>query len=129
MVALECGLDTVLAADPAALRAKAMRMGDLFVALVEERCAGHGLTLACPRDAAARGSQVRFRHPQGYAIVQALVARGVIGDFRTPDILRFGLAPLYLRYDDIWRAADELAGILATRAWDQDRFHRRATVT
>jgi kynureninase len=129
MVALECGLDTVLAADPAALRAKAMRMGDLFITLVEERCAGHGLTLACPRDATTRGSQVSFRHPQGYAIVQALVARGVIGDFRAPDILRFGLAPLYLRYDDIWRATDELAGILATRAWDQERFHRRAAVT
>ena len=129
MVALECGVDTVLAADPAALRAKAMRMGDLFIDLVEARCAGHGLTLACPRDAAARGSQVSFRHPQGYAIVQALVARGVIGDFRAPDIMRFGLAPLYLRYDDIWRAADELAGILATRAWDQERFHRRAAVT
>lgn len=129
MVALECGVDTVLAADMAALRAKSMRLGDLFVELVEARCAGHGVALACPRDAAERGSQVSFSHPDGYAIVQALVARGVVGDFRAPDVMRFGLAPLYLRYADIWRAVDELAGILSTRAHDDPRFRRRAAVT
>ena len=129
MVALECGVDTVLAADMAALRAKSMRLGDLFVELVEARCAGHGIALACPRDAGARGSQVSFSHPDGYAIVQALIARGVVGDFRAPDVMRFGLAPLYLRYADIWRAVDELAGILSTRAHDDPRFRRRAAVT
>jgi kynureninase len=129
MVALECGVDTVLAADMAALRAKSMRLGDLFVELVEARCAGHGVALACPRDAAARGSQVSFSHPDGYAIVQALVARGVVGDFRAPDVMRFGLAPLYLRYADIWRAVDELARVLSTRAHDDPRFRRRAAVT
>ena len=129
MVALECGVDTVLAADMVALRAKSMRLGDLFVGLVEARCAGHGVALACPRDAAERGSQVSFSHPDGYAIVQALVARGVVGDFRAPDVMRFGLAPLYLRYADIWRAVDELARVLSTRAHDDPRFRRRAAVT
>jgi len=119
----------VLAADMAALRAKSMRLGDLFIELVEERCAGHGVALACPRDAAARGSQVSFSHPDGYAIVQALVARGVVGDFRAPDVMRFGLAPLYLRHADIWRAVDELARVLSTRAHDDPRFRRRAAVT
>jgi kynureninase len=76
-----------------------------------------------------RGSQVSFRHPQGYAIVQALIARGVIGDFRAPDILRFGLAPLYLSHADIWRAVATLRDIMDGRDWDQPRYHRRAAVT
>ena len=129
MVALECGLDTILAADLGAIRAKAMALGDLFIALVEQLCAGQGLEIACPRDAAARGSQVSFRHPEGYAIVQALIARGVIGDFRAPDILRFGLAPLYLRHADIWHAVTALRDIMASRAWDDPRHRRRAAVT
>jgi kynureninase len=129
MVALECGLDTILAADLGAIRAKAMALGDLFIALVEQLCAGHGLETACPRDATRRGSQVSFRHPQGYAIVQALIARGVIGDFRAPDILRFGLAPLYLSHADIWRAVATLRDIMDGRDWDQPRYHRRAAVT
>lgn len=129
MVALECGLDTILAADLGAIRAKAMALGDLFIALVEQFCAGHGLETACPRDADRRGSQVSFRHPQGYAIVQALIARGVIGDFRAPDILRFGLAPLYLSHRDIWQAVATLRDIMDGRDWDQPRYHRRAAVT
>ncbi len=129
MVALECGLDTIPADALPAIRAKAMALGDLFIALVERRCAGHGIEIACPRDAARRGSQVSFRHDQGYAIVQALIARGVIGDFRAPDIMRFGLAPLYLRHADIWRAVDALRDVMETRAWDDPRFKRRAAVT
>ena len=77
---------------------------DHFIALVEQECAGHGLRLLTPRDAARRGSQVAFAHPDGYAIMQALIARGVIGDFRAPDVMRFGLAPLYVRHVDVWDA-------------------------
>jgi kynureninase len=113
----------------AAIRAKSLALGDLFIRLVEERCAGLGLTLISPRDGAVRGSQVGFAHPQGWPIMQALIARGVIGDFRAPDILRFGLTPLYLRYVDIWDAAEILADILRTRAWDAAHFHARAAVT
>jgi kynureninase len=129
LVALDCGVDTVLAADPAALRAKAMRLGDLFVDLVETRCAGLGLTLAGPRDAAQRGSQVSFRHAEAYPVMQALIARGVIGDFRAPDLLRFGLAPLYLRHVDVWTAVAALRDVLATASWDTPRFRARAAVT
>jgi len=129
MAALDCGVDTLLAADMPALRAKSMRLGDLFIDLVESRCAGHGVTLACPRDSAWRGSQVSFRHPEGYAIVQALIARGVIGDFRAPDVMRFGIAPLYLRHVDIWHAVEALREVLATRGWDAARFRTRAAVT
>jgi kynureninase len=129
MAALDCGVDTLLAADMHALREKSMRLGDLFIDLVERRCGGHGVELACPRDPSWRGSQVSFRHPEGYAIVQALVARGVIGDFRAPDVMRFGLAPLYLRHLDVWNAVEALRDVLATRAWDDPRLRTRAAVT
>ncbi len=129
LVALESGVDTLLAADMSALHAKSMRMSDLFIALVEARCAGLGLTLATPRAARIRGSQVSFRHAHGYPIMQALIARGVIGDFRAPDILRFGITPLYLRFVDIWHAVETLRDVLAMRSWDEQRFKTRAAVT
>ena len=134
MAVLECGLDTVLAAEPMggmqALRAKSVALTELFTALVESRCAGHGLTLASPRDAALRGSQVSFAHAtDGYAIMQALIARGVIGDFRAPDILRFGFTPLYVRFVDVWDAVEHLVQVLETGEWRQARFQVRSAVT
>jgi len=129
MTALECGLNTVLDADIHQIRKKSLALADLFITLVEQRCAGHSLELATPRDHDKRGSQVSFRHPDGYPIMQALIAQGVIGDFRAPDILRFGLTPLYLRYVDVWDAVDILANILNTRAWDKPEYKQRAKVT
>ncbi len=113
LAALECGVDLALEADPAELARKSARLCDLFIACAEAACAGAGLTLLTPRDAAARGSHVSFAHPDGYAIMQALVARGVIGDFREPDVMRFGFAPLYVGYEDAWRAAQALGEVLA----------------
>jgi kynureninase len=136
MVALEAGVDALLASGPLgglpALRAKSLALTDLFVALVEARCAGHGLALVTPRPHPQRGSQVSFTLPdgdQGYAVVQALIERGVIGDFRSPDVLRFGFAPSYLRFADVWDAVEHLRDVLATRAWNQPRFLRRQAVT
>jgi kynureninase len=136
LIALECGLATVLAAAPfggmAALRRKSLALTDLFIALVEERCGGHGLGLATPRDHALRGSQVCLTRASGaYAIVQALIARGVIGDFRagTPDILRFGFTPLYLRFEDAWHAVEHLRQVLADNEWQRPEFHRAQPVT
>jgi kynureninase len=136
MIALDCGLDTLLAAAPlggmAALRRKSLALADLFIALVEERCAGHGLGLATPREPARRGSQVCLTRNEGaYAIVQALVARGVIGDFRAgpPDILRFGFTPLYLRFEDVWQAVEHLREVLETAQWRRPEFHRAQAVT
>jgi kynureninase len=102
---------------------------ETFIALVERWCGGHGLVLASPRDPARRGSQVSFRHPQGYRVMQALIARGVIGDFRAPDLLRFGFAPLYLRHVEVWDAARALAEVLASGEWREARFARVARVT
>ena len=139
MAALECGVDTVLAADPlggvAALRAKSVALTDLFARLVEEQCTGTGLEVVSPRDAARRGSQVCLTRPEGaYAIMQALISRGVIGDFRAgdalmPDILRFGVTPLYTRFVDVWDAAGHLASVMATGQWREPRFNQKSTVT
>jgi kynureninase len=125
LAALEAGIDLMLDADIGLLRDKSQKLIDLFIQLVADT----GVDLVTSRDAAARGSQVSFRHEHGYAIVQALIARGVIGDFRMPDILRFGMAPLYLRYVDIWEAAAALRDILATRSWDRPEYHKRVHVT
>jgi kynureninase len=127
MTALEVGVDLLLEADGVALRAKSVALGELFRERVERSCAE--LALVSPRDPARRGSQISFAHPEGYAVMQALIARGVIGDFRAPDVMRFGFAPFYLRYADVARAADVLAEVLATRAWDRVEFRTRAAVT
>ena len=127
--ALDAALDLFDDVNMAALRAKSRQLGDLFIDLVERRCAGHGLSLACPRESDRRGSQVSFRHGEGYALVQALIRRGVIGDFRMPDVARFGLAPLYLRFVDIWDAVDHLAQILSSGEWDDAALKTKATVT
>jgi len=129
MAALDAALDAWDGIDMAAVRAKSVALCDLFIELVEERCAGAGLRLASPRDADRRGSQVSFRHAEGYAVMQALIDRGVIGDFRSPDLLRFGFTPLYLRYIDVWDAVDALADILASGSWNRDSYKRRAAVT
>jgi kynureninase len=134
MAALECGVDTVLAAEPfggmSALRAKSLALTDLFIALVEQRCVGHGLVVITPREHALRGSQVAMsRHEGAYAIVQALIGRGVVGDFRAPDVLRFGFTPLYLRFVDVWDALEHLRQVLESGGWRDARFNRKAAVT
>ena len=142
MVALECGLDSVLAAQPlggmAALRQKSLALTDLFIELVETRCIGYGLGLATPREHAQRGSQVCLTRQTGaYAIVQALIARSVIGDFRAgdgevsqhPDILRFGFTPLYTGFEDVWSAVEHLRRVLETGEWQKPEFNQKNAVT
>lgn len=125
----ECGLDLALAADIRQVRTKSLALTDLFIELVERRCASHPLTLMTPREHARRGSHVSFRHPQGYAVMQALIARGVIGDYREPEVLRFGITPLYVGYADVWDAVETLRDILDTRAWDRPEYFERGKVT
>ncbi|NBB97486.1 MAG: aminotransferase class V-fold PLP-dependent enzyme, partial [Alphaproteobacteria bacterium] len=127
LAALDAALDVWDHVDMADLRARSLDLQDMFIARVEAACPA--LTLATPRDHQSRGSQVSFRHPQGYAIMQALISAGVIGDFRAPDILRFGFTPLYLSPDDVNNAADTLCDIMATGRWDRPEFHARAKVT
>ncbi len=129
LAALEIGVETVLAAGVEALRAKSVALTELFVHLVEQRCAGLGLALASPRAAVQRGSQVCFAHTQAWPVMQALIFRDVIGDFRAPDILRFGFAPLYVRYVDLWDASEALRDVLATGVWDREEFRSLKAVT
>jgi kynureninase len=127
--ALEVGVDTVLAAGIDALRAKSIALTRLFIELIEQRCSEFGLTLASPRAASHRGSQVCWSHPHAYAVMRALIKRGVIGDFRSPDIVRFGFAPLYVSYADVWDAVQALHQVLAEREWQRSEFQTREAVT
>ena len=129
LAALECGVGGISEIGVDALRSKSVALTDLFVGLVERDCGGHGLELASPRERDRRGSQVSFRHPEGYAIMQALIADGVIGDFRAPDLLRFGFAPAYVRYVDVWNAVASLRHIMENETWDRAEYKDRAKVT
>jgi kynureninase len=111
------------------LRAKSVALTELFIALVEGRCADFGIEIVSPREAALRGSQVSRRHPGGYAVMQALIAAGVVGDFRHPDLLRFGFAPAYVRFVDVWDAVERLREILDSAAWDRAEYRVRGKVT
>ncbi len=128
LTALDAGLDTFDGVPMADLQAKSRALLEIFVGEVEARCGGE-VRLYGPRDIADRGSHVCFAHDQAYAVMQALIASGVVGDFRAPDLMRFGFTPLYTRFEDAWRGADALARILATREWDQPRFLERKKVT
>ena len=129
IAALECGLDLLLEADRAQAEAKGLALCAQFIEDVETRCAGHGLKLIGPRSVAERGLHVSFAHPEAYALVQALIARGVIGDFRDPDIARFGFPPLYVRYVDVWDAVELLREVLESGAHGRDEYRVRAAVT
>ena len=126
---VECGVDVHLQVDMQSIRAKSLAMTDLFIALVEQECAKHPLEMITPREHAVRGSHVSLRHEFGFAIIQALIARGVIGDYREPEVMRFGITPLYLSYEDVWHAVQHLKDILDSRSWDVPEFHRRGAVT
>ncbi len=127
MTALEAALDAWDGVDMAELRDASIALSEQFIMQVEARCPE--LTLASPRDPLRRGSQVSFAFDEGYAAMQALIARDVIGDFRAPNIMRFGFTPLYLDADDVTRAADILADIMTTGSWDQPQFKTRSRVT
>ena len=148
MAALDCGLDVFMAAEAfggmAALRTKSLALTDLFIALVEERCAGFGIGLATPMAHDQRGSQVCLTREHGaglagnsgaFAIVQALIARGVIGDYRAgdgqahKDILRFGFTPLYIGFEDVWHAVEHLRQVLVSEAWKRPEFNQKQAVT
>ncbi|ALH80925.1 kynureninase [Sphingopyxis macrogoltabida] len=129
LAALEVGVDLLLEADMAELRRKSLALGDLFIERMAPLCDAYGFTLASVAEHAARGSQVAYAHPQGYQIVQALKEYDVIADFRAPDILRFGLTPLYLGYRDVVEAVARLEKVCAARAWDKPQYHERAAVT
>jgi len=129
LAALEVGVDLLLDAAMTDIRAKSTHLTALFLELLAQECPGQEFRTLTPSDPTQRGSQVSFSHANGYAIIQALIARGVIGDFRAPNVLRFGLVPLYLRYVDIWDAVAALRDVMQTGEWRQERFQTRQNVT
>jgi kynureninase len=129
LAALDAGVDTVLAAGVPALRDKSLALTDLFIALVQQRCGDFGLRLVTPTDHARRGSQVCLAHPAAWPVMQALIARGVIGDYRAPDILRFGFAPLYVSFADVWDAVEALRDVLVNQSYREPVFQATRAVT
>lgn len=127
MTSLECALDIWDMVDMADVRAKAIALSEQFIAGVEAACPM--LELASPRDASVRGSQISFRFEHGYAAMQALIARGVVGDFRAPDIMRFGFTPLYIDEADVDAAVAIYAEVMNDRLWDRDEYKTRNAVT
>ena len=117
LLALEVGVDLAREATIPAVEAKSRALWGLFAERMERRCAGFGFTRLTNADGAARGSHIAYAHPQGYAIMRTLISRGVIGDFRKPDVLRFGLTPLYLGFEDVWRAVETLAEVMESESW------------
>ena len=129
LAALDAALDVWDDVDMQVVRWKSLALCSLFIDLVTERLGAHGVSVAGPKDMDARGSHVSLHHEQGYAVMQALIAANVVGDFRAPDMMRFGFTPLYTRFTDVWDAVDILARILETRQWDQPQFMARKAVT
>ncbi len=129
LTALETGVQSFRDVGMGSVWAKSVALFDLFATLVDERCAGHGLQCISPADPERRGSHISFRHPNAFEICQALIEDGVIGDFRAPDVLRFGITPLYLGYEEIWTAVDRLSRILVEGRWREPRFAVRGKVT
>jgi kynureninase len=128
IAALDAALDAWDGVTVDAVRAKSVAMSELFISAVTERL-GSELQLASPTDSGRRGSQVSLRHEQGYSIVQALIARGVIGDFRAPDLCRFGFTPLYLRYVDVFDAVEHLVAVMESKEYTEERFAAERPVT
>lgn len=127
--ALDAAMDVWADVDMEDVYAKAKAMCQLFTELAEQRCGKHGTALFGGRDFTKRGSHVCLQHPESYAVMQALIARGVIGDFRAPDLMRFGFAPLYNSFTDVWDAVEILADVLDKRLWDVPEFKAKNAVT
>jgi kynureninase len=127
LAGLECGIEAFAGVTPERLWSKANALFDVFHALIEQNCPE--LRCITPRLPEQRGSHISFRHPHAFEICQALIAAGVIGDFRAPDVIRFGLTPLYLGFEDLWQAVDRLAQIMADESWRDPSFAVRGKVT
>lgn len=126
---MEAGVDVMCRTNPQRVLEKSRALTALFIDLIDQECSGFGLKLVSPTDPDQRGSQIAYQHEQGYPIIQALIAKGVVGDFRAPDILRFGFAPLYNSYGDVWEAVQRLKRILVEQTWRQPEFSQRHAIT
>ena len=127
--ALECGIDTFENVAMASLREKSLALTELFRDLVDQECGDFGFSCVTPTQPEQRGSHLSFAHEHAYPIMQAMIDRGVIGDFRQPNLMRFGFAPLYVRFDDCWNAVFILRDVMSNGIWKADKYHLRNSVT
>ncbi|MBT6771360.1 MAG: aminotransferase class V-fold PLP-dependent enzyme, partial [Thiotrichales bacterium] len=127
--AVESGLEIFNGISMTMVREKSIQLSETFITLIQQECAEFGFELLSPKNADLRGSQISFKHDNAYPIMQALISHGVIGDYREPNILRFGISPLYMRFEDIWEAIMCLKNIMESREWNSDRFKKRNYVT
>jgi len=127
--ALEVGVDIFCSADMNELRNKAKKLGSLFINLLNEKCDQFGFEIMSPTNDDLRGGHVSICHENGYAIMQAIKEKGLIGDFRAPDVLRFGITPLYMTYENIYDAVEIIREVMQTKAWDRAEYMTQADVT
>ncbi len=128
-LALDCGIATFDDIDMAAVREKSLDLSDCFQALMAQHCGEFGFRCIAPAARAQRGSQLSFAHDEAWAIMQAIIDRGVIGDFRQPNLMRFGFTPLYTRFVDIWDAVVIIRDVMQSGAWRGAKYQQRNTVT
>jgi kynureninase len=129
MVALDSALEVFDRVEIAEIRKKSEALTDLFIHLIEQECADCEFEIVSPRSSSRRGSQVSLRHPEGFPIVRALISRGVVGDFRAPDLMRFGLSPLYLKFSDVWSSVAILRSVMDLGDWKKTVHQSRTKVT
>ena len=127
--AIESGLTVFEQVSMNVVREKSIKLSEMFIQLMQQECIKFGFELFSPRNAEQRGSQVSFTHGNGFSIMQTLISHSVVGDFRQPNILRFGFSPLYIRFEDVWHAVICLREIMQTKEWQSEQFNKRGYVT
>jgi len=127
--AIESGLTVFEQVSMNVVREKSIKLSEMFIQLMQQECIKFGFELFSPRNAEQRGSQVSFTHGNGFSIMQTLISHSVVGDFRQPNILRFGFSPLYMRFEDVWDAVICLREIMQTKEWQSEQFNKRGYVT
>jgi kynureninase len=127
--AIESGLTVFEQVSMNVVREKSIKLSEMFIQLMQQECIKFGFELFSPRNAEQRGSQVSFTHGNGFSIMQTLISHSVVGDFRQPNILRFGFSPLYMRFEDVWHAVICLREIMQTKEWQSEQFNKRGYVT
>ena len=127
--AIESGLEIFKDLSIIEIREKSIKLSEMFIQLMQQECTEFGFTLFSPKNSEQRGSQISFLHENAYSIIQALISHGIIGDYREPNVMRFGISPLYMRFEDVWNAITCLREIMQTGEWQSEKFKNKNYVT
>ncbi len=127
--AIESGLEIFKDLSIIEIREKSIKLSEMFIQLMQQECTEFGFMLFSPKNSEQRGSQISFLHENAYFIIQALISHGIIGDYREPNVMRFGISPLYMRFEDVWNAITCLREIMQTGEWQSEKFKNKNYVT